>query len=118
MTTTYEFASYHSIVRAKERLGYNKRNAEKQIELAMSRGKTADEFTSWERDYLKGECGDATTAIAYNNFCYIVSDTGICVTLYPLPVWFGKKKHFNGKEKIRNMKSYMRNNSMMEEVWA
>ena len=76
MTTTYEYASYHSIERAKERIGYNTRNAEKQIERAMSRGKTADQFTSWERDYLQGECGESTIAIAYNNFCYIVSDTG------------------------------------------
>ena len=52
------------------------------------------------------------TAIAYNNFCYIVSEEGFCVTLYPLPVWFGKKKHFNGKERIRNMKAYARNYAM------
>lgn len=118
MTTTYEIASFHSIERAKERIGYNKRNAEKQIERAIACGKTADHFTSWERDYLQGECGESTTAIAYNNFCYIVSDTGVCVTLFPLPVWFGKKKHFNGKEKIRNMKSYMRNNYVLCEAMA
>ena len=109
MTDIYYTASYHSIERAKERIGYNKKSAEKQIDRAISRGKTAEEYTSWEREYLLGECGKETTAIAYNNFCYIISNTGICITLYPLPSWFGKKKHFNGKEKIRNMKSYARN---------
>ena len=110
----YEIASFHSLKRAKERIGYNKRNAEKEIERALTRGKRAEEYTSWEREYLQGECGETTIAVAYNNFCYIVSETGICVTLYPLPVWFGKKKHFDGKEKIRNMKAYMRNNYCVE----
>ena len=59
-----------------------------------------------ERSFLEGECKYGNTAIAYNNFCYIFSAEGVCVTLYPLPVWFGKKKQFNGKEKVRNPKKY------------
>ena len=102
-------ATIHSLERAKERIGCNKKNAEKQIERALVRGKKADDFTSWEKSFLQGESSETTTAIAYNNYCYIVSSDGMCVTLYPLPVWFGKKKHFDGKEKIRNMKVYARN---------
>ena len=105
-------ATIHSIDRAKERAGINERKAHKMIGLALTRGKTAEDFTSWERDYLRGECKENTIAIAYNNFCYIVNETGFCVTLYPLPAWFGKKKHFNGKERIRNMKIYSRNYAM------
>lgn len=118
MTSTYSAASFHSIERVKERIGYNKRNAEKQIERAIARGKTADQFTSWEREYLQGECGESTIAIAYDNFCYIVSEVGKCITVYPLPIWFGRKKHFDGKERIRNMKSYSRNHMSLNEEYT
>lgn len=121
MTTAYyEIASYHSIVRAKERLGYNAKNALKQINRALDRGKSAEDFTSWERDYLRNECADRADAkaIAYNNFCYIVGDDGKCVTMYELPAWFGKKKHFDGKERIRKAKAYTRYHSYTDcEVW-
>jgi hypothetical protein len=105
-------ATYHSIIRTKDRMNVkNIRSAEKNISLARSRGKTARDYTSWEREYLSKEAHDDCTAIAYNNFCYIVNASGACVTLYPLPAWFGKKKHFDGKERIRNYKQYCRNNS-------
>ncbi len=110
--TTVSMATVHSVERAKERAGLNERKAYKMIDHALERGKRAEDFSSWERDYLKGECKGNTTAIAYNNFCYIVNEEGFCVTLYPLPTWFGKKKHFNGKERIRNMKVYSRNNAI------
>lgn len=109
---TFSTATVHSIERAKERAGLSEKRASKMIKLAIERGKRAEDFTSWERDYLKGECKGDKTAIAYNNFCYIVDEEGFCVTLYPLPAWFGKKKHFNGKERIRNMKVYSRNNTI------
>lgn len=118
MADIYYTASCHSIERAKQRIGYNKKNAKKQIDRAITRGKTAEEYTSWEREYLLGECGEETTAIAYNNFCYIVSDGGICVTLFPLPTWFGKKKRFDGKERIRNPKVYERNRLPFKEDYV
>ena len=120
MTTAYyEIASYHSLVRAKKRLGYNEKNAIKQINRALERGKTADDFTSWEREYLRNEGSETTYAVAYNNFCYIIGSDGVCVTMYALPAWFGKKKHFNGKEKIRNVKAYSRHNTCVDcGVWA
>ena len=107
--TTISMASLHSIDRAKERTGVNERKAHKMIKRALERGKKAEDYSSWERDYLQGECRENSTAIAYNNFCFIVNEKGICVTLYPLPAWFGKKKHFNGKTRIRNLKVYTRN---------
>ena len=119
MTNNYEFITYHSIERAKERLGYNEKVAKKQIKRALERGKTADCFSSWEKNYLENESRENTYAIAYNNFCYIVGSDGTCVTMYPLPAWFGKKKHFDGKEKIRNAKAYSRYNSYADcGVWA
>ena len=106
--TAETMATFHSLERAKQRAGLNERRACKMIDLALTRGKTAAFFSSWERDYLENTAAENTTALAYNNYCYIVSDTGRCLTMYPLPKWFGKKKHFAGKERIRNMKVYMR----------
>ena len=101
---------YHLWTSALKKHGIKRAN--KMIALALERGKTADDFTSWEREYLKGESKGDSIAIAYNNFCYIVNKNGFCVTLYPLPAWFGKKKQFNGKERIRNAKAYARNHMM------
>lgn len=106
----------HSIRRAKDRCNLkNSRTAEKHIALALQRGKRAEDFTSWEHDFLANKAHDDCTAIAYNNFCYIVNSAGACVTLLPLPSWFGKKKHFDGKTHIRNFKQYSRYNASFRE---
>lgn len=96
----------HSVEKVKERLGINRKYAEKRITDALLRGKTAESFSSWERSFLEQEGKDGCHAVAYNGFCYIVSPYNTCVTLYPLPSWFGHKKHFDGKVKIRNIKKY------------
>ena len=87
----------------------NERSAAKNIALALVRGKDASEFSSWERDYLNRICSKDCTALAYNNYCYVVTSEGVCVTMFALPVWFGKKKRFDGKEHIRHCKKYQRN---------
>lgn len=99
-------ATKHSLDRMKDRLDVNKRKAEKQISDALKRGKPAEAFSSKERSFLAKKACDGCTALAYNGFCYIINADNVCVTLYPLPAWFGKKKHFDGKEKIRNPKKY------------
>lgn len=96
----------HSVEKAKERLGVSRKYAEKRINDAIHRGKTAEDFSSWERSFLEQEGKDGCRALAYNGFCYIISPLATCVTLYPLPSWFGRKKHFDGKEKIRKPKKY------------
>lgn len=105
----------HCIDRAKERAGLNEKRAEKMVALAIERGKTADSFTSWERSYLKGEENDNCIAIAFAGYCYLINYQCECITMYPLPSWFGKKKHFDGKERIRNYKKYCKNNSLYLE---
>lgn len=111
MTTT----TLHSIDRVMERCHLkNERAAEKNINKALQHGKYSENFTSWERSYLRNAAYDDCFAIAYNGFCYIVSDQGLCVTVYPLPSWFGKRKHFAGKERIRNYKKYCKSN---REYW-
>ena len=106
--TAETMATFHSLERAKQRAGLNERRAYKMIDLALTRGKTAASFSSWERDYLENTAQADRVAVAFNNYCYIFSDAGRCLTMYPLPKWFGKKKHFAGKERIRNMKVYAR----------
>lgn len=105
-------ATIHSLDRAKERAGLNEKRAERLISLALERGKTADKFTSWERSYLKGEETEEYIAVAYAGYCYLISYSGTCVTMYPLPAWFGKKKHYNGKERIRDYKKYCKSNDL------
>lgn len=103
--------THHSIDRTMERCNLKSQQAaEKRITLAIQRGKYPDQCTSWERSYLSKEAHDNCTAIAYNGFCFIINESGQCVTMHPLPKWFGKKKHFDGKERIRDFKKNYKNN--------
>lgn len=105
-------ATLHSLQRAKERCNLkNPRSAANNIQRALARGKRAEDCTSWERAYLSLEAYDNCSAIAYNNFCYIFNEKSQCVTIHSLPCWFGKKKRFDGKIKIRNYKRYCACNS-------
>ena len=108
-TTTFSAATFHSLDRAKERVGVKGKQAEKMIRLAVERGKGAECFTSQEKRYLEIASSKGENAVAYNNFCYIINEYGMCITMYPLPGWFGKKKRFDGKKKIRDLKKYSRN---------
>lgn len=68
MSTMYT-TTIHSIERAKDRCNLkNHRTAEKNISLALQRGKRAEDYSSWERDYLSKEAHDNCAAIAYNNY--------------------------------------------------
>lgn len=102
--------SIHSIERARERCNLKSNEAAaRRIDLAYERGSCASDLTSWERSFLLGKSHDNCRVVAYNNDCYIISDTGVCVTVFQLPRWFGKKKHFHGKEHIRNYRKYVKN---------
>ena len=106
--------TYHSIDRIMERANLkNEQAAKRNINLALERGKRAEDFSSWEKSYLNNAGHGNCIAVAYNNFCYIISDSGCCIMTYQLPKWFGKKKHFNVKERIRNYKKYYRNNDFL-----
>ena len=96
----------HSIERANERTRYNGKAAIRFIENGIARGKTADEFTQKESKYLAGLARKNCIAKAYNGFCLIISECGTCVTIYRLPEWFGKKRYYDGKKRVRNVKSY------------
>lgn len=119
MTVDTSIATIHGVDRMKDRCNMkNQRSAVKSIRLALMRGKRAEDCTSWERSYLSNEAYADCVAIAYNGFCYIINSKGQCVTVYPLPAWFGKKKHFDGKERIRDYKKYCKNNAVYQEQQA
>lgn len=97
----------HSVERAKERTPYNGKTAVRFVENGIARGKTAKDFRQKEREYLENCAYNNCVAKAYNGFCLIISDTGNCVTIYRLPEWFGKKRYFDGKQRVRNAKKYI-----------
>jgi hypothetical protein len=111
--------SYHAIQRAQERTGLKIKSSESFIANALERGKTVGVFAANERNYLqakeaKGEC----RVIVYQSFFFIVDDADLCVTMYAAPKWFGKKKYYDGKTKIKNIKKYMRLYKIFDEVVA
>jgi len=117
--TTYASSSHHSICRMKDRCSAkNPREADRSIRLAIERGKRAGDLTSWESAYLRNEAHGGCTAVAYNGFCYIVNRHGICVTVHALPAWFGRRKQFDGKQRIRDGRKYGRYHAPADSEYA
>ena len=113
MTTFISGVTDHSLQRAKERLSKNEKEACTYIIKAMERGTTSDAFRSQERMYLqnKENAYPGTKIRVYDGNCFVFTadtDDEICLTLFPLPGWFGKKKHYIGKTMIRNPRKYSR----------
>ena len=118
--TTATRSTNHSIYRAMERISLNEKEAIRKIDIALQRGKCAEHFTSSrERKYLENQSNNAI-AIAFDNFCYIFSYEGYCITVYALPEWWEKKKMYDGKEKIRKPKTYFKfyNDEMEAQIYA
>ena len=46
--------------------------------------------------------------MVYQDAIYIFSADGVCVTLYPVPRWFGTRRNYDGKERIRNVRRFFR----------
>lgn len=115
MTVFIYEATVHSMERIKERAGMkNSEEMARYIASAVARGKRAEEYTSIERKYLETVDRKESNrkAIAYDGMCFIfTADEEICITMFPLPAWFGKKKHFNGKTKIRHPHRYIHYNA-------
>lgn len=84
----------HSISRAKERAGLNKRKASKMMEIAKTRGIKSEDCTwSVDKKFLENRTNDVVMAIAYNGFCFIyLKENMKCITMYKLPKNFGQKK--------------------------
>ncbi len=107
----------HSLVRAKERLGYNEKVAEHFIRNAEKNGKKPEEFHSRkERDWLEKQGSRGCNVIIYNGYCIILTETKICVTLYKVPTWFGKRGYYDGKKQIRDISRYQRYKDVYSEA--
>ena len=100
----------HSIIRTEERAHKNNKSARRMIVLAKERGLHADEFSSRERNYLKGKEDNGKHALYYSGYCFIFNEEFSCITKFPVPKWFGKKINYQGKQQIRHVKKYYRNN--------
>lgn len=97
----------HGKERAKQRKKIkNPHSLEKCIRLALERGRSIEDFKGQEKEYLLSK--QNIKVIVYDGFCFLFSDKNTYITLYPLPKWFEHKKHYNGKESIRNIKKYHR----------
>jgi hypothetical protein len=101
--------TYHAVKRTQERAGFNIEGSERFISTAIKRGKSAEMFGSREREYLLWqESKEGCRTIVYSTFCFIVSEDGLCITMFDLPAWFGRKRHYSGKHIIRDAKRYIR----------
>ena len=99
----------HSYERAKERLNLSFKKADRIMALALERGKRAEAFkTSDERIFLEDKSQRGSFAVAFDGKCFVFNEYNICITVYLLPYWFAKKKYYEGKERIRKKKNYMR----------
>ena len=99
--------SYHSVKRAHERLGLNASGAEAFLTRAFAEGMDSGDFSSRERRYLEDKGLRGGIIKVFCGYCCVFSDTAVCITVFRLPSWFGKK-HYDGKKKIRDPKNYYR----------
>lgn len=99
--------TYHSIERTVERAGLNRKAAIRMIENARVKGREANSFGRPEREYIEKKKTEGTRVIIYAGYCFFFNDQDVCITMYSVPIWFGKK-HYNGKIEIRNPKRYYR----------
>ena len=99
--------SYHSIQRTVERAGLNKKAAIRMIENDWIKGKDSQEFGKREREYLKRKETEGRRILIYSGYCFLFDEDSVCITMYAVPVWFGKNQ-YKGKERIRNPRKFYR----------
>ena len=102
--------TYHSIIRAEERMRSNEKSARRRINRAKERGIEATAVSSRERRYLESKETDGKHAVYYAGYCFILGENNCCITMYPVPAWFGKKRLYHGKEQIKHPKKYFKYN--------
>jgi len=97
----------HGLKRAQERTGFTSSAAARLIERAIYHGIGSDSADKWNKEYLEKRCVDGKRAVLYNGFCVIIGEDDRCITLWKMD---SAKPHFRGKEKIKNVKNFMRMN--------
>ncbi len=97
----------HSIERTTQRAGLNRRAAVRMIENARVKGLDSRGYGRDEKEYLTVRELNGGRSVVYAGYCFIFDDEDVCITMYSVPVWFGKR-HYQGKERIRNPRKYVR----------
>ncbi len=100
----------HSQERASQRMKLGSASTRKVIKHGILHGKSAEQYTGRRKSFLEHMSRNGCRALVYRNYCFIVAEENICITVYKLPAWFNGKSHYSGKEKIRKYKTYMRLN--------
>ena len=113
--------TWHSIKRAKERIGMNPRAAEHFMRNALERGRDKTMFTcEQKRQWLAAkERAFGDKALIYNDMCVIVSGEDRVITMYRVPEWFRRSNRYSGKERIRNQAKYEKfNRNTLDLGWV
>lgn len=97
----------HSIERVSERTGLNEKGAIRMILNASKKGLDYKNFNADERQYLRNRTSSEICAKYYAGYCFIFTQSSVCVTMYKVPKWFGKSR-YSGKTRIRNPKKFFR----------
>ena len=107
--------TYHSILRTAERANLNQQSAIRMIERAKECGKKSEQFPADERNYMKRLETEGKTVLYHAGYCFVLGDDFICITMFPVPKWFGKKTKHCGKTYVRRPKKYFK---MLGEDYA
>ena len=58
---------------------------------------------------------EGKTVLYHAGYCFVLGDDFICITMFPVPKWFGKKTKHCGKTYVRRPKKYFK---MLGEDYA
>lgn len=90
----------HGYERICERVKISHKSANRLINTVLEKGKCADDYKSFEKYYLQDASKNGCFALTYNNYLFIMNQFYQCVTVFHLPIWFGK--NIKNKLKKRN----------------
>lgn len=102
----------HALQRAIERAGLSEKAAICMMDLAQQHGRRAEDYGYGKRKYLKAKCKRGCQAVIYCGYCFIFSEAGVVITMYPASSFGNERKTqgrsscCDGKTLIRNPKKY------------
>lgn len=108
--------SVHGLMRTMERADCNDRQALRFIRNARLRGKGMDDLEmKWQKRFLALRSSiqpdPGAELRVYCGYLFIFSSAGHLITMYELPHSFTRKRVFDGKTRVRDVRKYSRLNS-------
>ncbi|MGN1019216.1 MAG: hypothetical protein ACI4O7_02480 [Aristaeellaceae bacterium] len=112
-------SSRHGFVRTMERTGATDRQALRMIRNAWERGKRAEQLPypqqrSYVARYDSMLLDGRTNLRVYGNYLFIFTAGGRLITMHQLPQTFSRKRVYDGKTRVRDVKKYSRFNDERE----